>query len=63
MGLLTFVETVVPPIPSEVVLPMAGFLAQTGHLSLGWAIAAATLGSVLGAALLARSITRRDVLA
>ncbi len=49
VGLLTFLETVIPPIPSEVVLPLAGFLAQTGRLSLPWVIVAATLGSVLGA--------------
>lgn len=49
VGLLTFVETVVPPIPSEVVLPLAGFLAQSGRLSLPWVVVAATLGSVAGA--------------
>lgn len=49
VGLLTFLETVVPPIPSEVVLPLAGFLAQTGQLSLTWVIVASTVGSVLGA--------------
>lgn len=49
VGLLTFVETVVPPIPSEVVLPLAGFLAQSGQLSLTWVIIASTVGSVAGA--------------
>lgn len=49
VGLLTFLETVIPPIPSEVVLPLAGFLAQSGRLSLLGVLAASTLGSVLGA--------------
>lgn len=49
VGLLTFLETVIPPIPSEVVLPLAGFLAQTGQLSLVWVIVASTIGSAAGA--------------
>lgn len=49
VGLLTLLETVFPPIPSEVVLPLAGFLAQQGRMPLTWVFVAATLGSVLGA--------------
>lgn len=49
VGLLTFVETVIPPVPSEVVLPLSGFLAQQGQLSLVWVLLASTLGSVAGA--------------
>lgn len=49
VGVLTFVETVIPPVPSEVVLPLAGFLAQQGRLSLLWVLLASTIGSVLGA--------------
>ncbi|MEJ5943891.1 DedA family protein [Pseudokineococcus basanitobsidens] len=49
VGLLTFAETVVPPIPSEVVLPLAGFLAQQGRLVLAWVLVASTLGSLAGA--------------
>ena len=52
VGLLTLVETVFPPIPSEVVLPLAGFLAQQGRMPLPWVFVAATFGSVLGAWLL-----------
>ena len=52
VGLAILLETVVPPIPSEVVLPIAGYLSQTGRMSLGAAFLAATAGSVLGAALL-----------
>ena len=49
VGFLTLVETVVPPVPSEVVLPLSGFLAQQGRLALVWVLVAATVGSVLGA--------------
>ncbi|MEZ0167058.1 DedA family protein [Kineococcus sp. LSe6-4] len=49
VGVLTFVETVVPPVPSEVVLPLSGFLAQQGRLSLVWVLIASVLGSVAGA--------------
>lgn len=49
---LVFVETVFPPIPSEVVLSLAGWVSQRGLMSLPLAIAAATLGSVLGALVL-----------
>ncbi|CAN5920000.1 hypothetical protein BH23ACT10_BH23ACT10_04990 [soil metagenome] len=49
VGLLTLAEVFFPPIPSEVVLPMAGFLAGQGRLSLGGAIIASTAGSTLGA--------------
>ena len=50
--LLMTVEHVFPPIPSEIVLPLAGFEVGRGHLSLWGAIAASTLGSMLGASLL-----------
>ena len=43
------VESVVPPIPSEVVLPLAGSLVAGGQLSFLVALLAATAGSVLGA--------------
>lgn len=49
VGLLTALETVFPPIPSEVVLPLGGFLTRRGDLSLPLVLLAATLGSVLGA--------------
>lgn len=65
VGVAVFVETFVPPIPSEAVLPGAGFLAYDGRMSLLWAIVAATAGAVLGAwvwwvlgALLGRDRTR-----
>jgi membrane protein DedA with SNARE-associated domain len=52
VGLAILAETVVPPIPSEVVLPVAGYLAETGRMSLLGAFLAATAGSLLGAAFL-----------
>lgn len=51
-GFAVFVENLFPPIPSEVILPMAGFAARLGELSLVSAIAWTTAGSVLGAWLL-----------
>lgn len=49
--LLTFLENVFPPIPSELILPLAGFLCAQGHLNLYGAIAAGSLGSLAGATL------------
>jgi membrane protein DedA with SNARE-associated domain len=43
------VESIFPPIPSEVVLPLAGSLVASGALSFLVAVLAATAGSVLGA--------------
>jgi membrane protein DedA with SNARE-associated domain len=52
VGLLTFAEVFFPPIPSEVVLPMAGYLASQDRLGLPAAVIAATIGSTLGALVL-----------
>ncbi|GAB48395.1 DedA family protein [Mobilicoccus pelagius] len=49
VGLLVGVENLFPPLPSEVILPLAGFSASLGTLSLVGAIVWATLGSVVGA--------------
>lgn len=49
LALLLVAENLFPPIPSEVVLPLAGFLVSRGDLSLLGALVAATTGSVLGA--------------
>ena len=38
----------IPPIPSEVVLPFAGFLVVEGTYSLGWALTAALAGGLVG---------------
>jgi membrane protein DedA with SNARE-associated domain len=47
--LLTVLENIFPPIPSEVIMPLAGFMATQDRLSLLGAIVAGTLGSLLGA--------------
>ena len=52
VGVLVFGENVFPPIPSEVVLPLAGYLASRGRMDLTLVVVAATVGSVLGALLL-----------
>ena len=52
VGLLILLENVIPPIPSEVILPLAGFRARTGSLNVLAVWPAATAGSVLGALLL-----------
>jgi membrane protein DedA with SNARE-associated domain len=36
------------PFPSELIMPFAGFLAAGGHISLGGAIVAGTLGNLVG---------------
>jgi membrane protein DedA with SNARE-associated domain len=46
---LMFLENLFPPIPSEIVMPSAGFSAGQGRLSLVGVIVAGTLGSVAGA--------------
>ena len=44
-----FAENVFPPIPSEIIMPAAGFAASKGELNLVLVILAGTLGAVLGA--------------
>jgi membrane protein DedA with SNARE-associated domain len=52
VGLLVALENLVPPIPSEIVLALGGFLASEGRMSLPIVIVAATAGSVVGALVL-----------
>ena len=52
VGLLVLLESVIPPIPSEVVLPAAGALIELGRLNGALTWACALLGSVLGALVL-----------
>lgn len=49
VAFLVAVESLFPPIPSEAVLPLAGFVAGRGEASLIGMILAATAGSVVGA--------------
>jgi membrane protein DedA with SNARE-associated domain len=51
-GLAVALENLFPPIPSEVVLPLAGFTAGQGEMNLLAAIVWTTLGSVVGAVVL-----------
>lgn len=68
VGIALVVETFFPPMPSEAVLPGAGFLAYEGRMSFVGAVVAATLGCLVGAlgwyaigAALGRTRTRRLV--
>ncbi|MEU3848328.1 DedA family protein [Streptomyces sp. NPDC029554] len=48
-GLAIALENLFPPLPSEVILPMAGFAASSGRMSLLAVLLWTTAGSVLGA--------------
>lgn len=48
-GLAIALENLFPPLPSEVILPLAGFTASKGDMSLFDALLWTTLGSVIGA--------------
>lgn len=49
VGVALFIETFFPPMPSEAVLPGAGFLAYAGHMNVWLAILWATIGCLVGA--------------
>ena len=49
VGISILAETVIPPIPSEAVLGLAGVLINQGRMSIVPVILFATLGSILGA--------------
>jgi membrane protein DedA with SNARE-associated domain len=49
VGLSILLETIIPPIPSEAVLGLAGVLINQGRMSIVPVILFATLGSILGA--------------
>ena len=48
VALLMFLETVFPPIPSEVIMPVAGLRAAQGPLTLWGVITSGTAGAMLG---------------
>ncbi|MFI7429637.1 DedA family protein [Micromonospora sp. NPDC049836] len=52
VALLVALESIIPPIPSEVVLAMAGYLAAEGRFPVVLIVLAATAGSLLGALVL-----------
>lgn len=48
IALLMCLENVFPPIPSEVIMPLSGFVVTQGTLKLPWVILAGVVGSVVG---------------
>ena len=49
VGLLVALENLVPPIPSEIVLALAGYLSSEGRVNVVLVTVAATVGSLVGA--------------
>jgi membrane protein DedA with SNARE-associated domain len=49
IGLLMFLENLFPPIPSELIMPLAGFTVAKGDMSFVPAVVAGVVGTVLGA--------------
>ena len=49
LALLVAIENLFPPIPSEIILPLAGFNSSVGDMNVFIAILFATIGSVVGA--------------
>ena len=58
LALLMLAETVFPPIPSEAVLPLAGYLVERGDLNFVGVLATSTAGSVVGAMILYEAARR-----
>ncbi|ALC05301.1 hypothetical protein CDES_04280 [Corynebacterium deserti GIMN1.010] len=52
VGVAVFLENIFPPIPSEVVLPLAGFTTTQGDLNVWAALIWSVIGSVTGAFML-----------
>ncbi|PPA58450.1 DedA family protein [Micromonospora chalcea] len=52
VALLVALESIIPPIPSEIVLAMAGYLSAEGRFNVVLIVVAATVGSLLGALVL-----------
>lgn len=52
VGALIAIENIFPPIPSEAILPFAGYRAEVGELNLLGVWVAATVGSLVGALVL-----------
>jgi len=48
IGFLMFLETIFPPIPSEVIMPVAGVAAGQGKLHYSLVVASGTTGAMLG---------------
>jgi len=52
IGVAMLLETLFPPLPSEVIVPFSGFLVADGKLSYALVLLASTLGALLGAVVL-----------
>jgi membrane protein DedA with SNARE-associated domain len=52
IALIMLLENLIPPIPSELVMPFGGFLVAEGRMSFFGLVAAGTIGAVLGAVVL-----------
>ncbi|CAG69634.1 MULTISPECIES: DedA family protein [Acinetobacter] len=52
IAFLMFLDNVFPPIPSEIIMPSAGYTASRGQLQIIGVIVAGSLGSILAAAIL-----------
>ena len=48
IALLMFLENIFPPIPSELIMPLAGFSAANGDMNLIGVLLSGTIGSLLG---------------
>jgi membrane protein DedA with SNARE-associated domain len=48
IGLLMFLENIFPPIPSELIMPLAGFTVAQGKMDFSLAVIAGTVGTMVG---------------
>jgi membrane protein DedA with SNARE-associated domain len=48
IGFLMFMENLFPPIPSELIMPLAGFTVSKGELNFQYAVLAGVIGTILG---------------
>ena len=48
IGLLMFLENLFPPIPSELIMPLAGFTVAQGKMNFWLAVLAGTIGTMAG---------------
>ncbi|HEX8533952.1 MAG TPA: DedA family protein [Allosphingosinicella sp.] len=48
IAMLMFLETIFPPVPSEVIMPLAGVSAAEGRMTLAGVIASGSLGAMAG---------------
>ncbi len=49
IGILMFLENIILPLPSELIMPLSGFVASRGRLDFGGVLAAGFIGEFVGA--------------